>query len=65
MAMSGSGGKNDSTMASVMGAMGPRLPKLSSRVSQNSSVPSWLSQKFIVHIHPFRLRFPIRRFLYP
>ena len=65
MAMSGSGGKKDSTIASVMGASGPRLPKPFRRFSQNSSVPSWRRQKFIVHIHPFRLRFPIRRFLYP
>ena len=53
------------TQLDVYKRQGPRLPKLSSRVSQNSSVPSWRRQKFIVHIHPFRLRFPIRRFLYP
>ena len=40
MAMSGSGGKNDSTTASVMGASGPRSPKRSSSVCQYSSVPS-------------------------
>ena len=48
MAISGSGGKKDSTIARVTGAMGPRSPKLSSRASQNSSVPSWWSQPIIV-----------------
>ena len=41
MAMSGSGGKKDSTIARITGAMGPRPPKPSSRAFQNSSVPSW------------------------
>ena len=50
MQMSGSGGKKDSTIARITGAMGPRPPKPSSRAFQNSSVPSWWSQPIIVVI---------------
>ena len=44
MAISGSGGKKDSTIASKMGTRGPSPSKPASSASQYSSVPSWCTQ---------------------
>ena len=48
MAMRGSGGKMDSSIASRIGTNGPSPSKPSNNASQNSSVPSWWSQSMSV-----------------